>query len=65
MTCRPIATADDALVAALDKVNYDFTKLDPTFAASFDTPAFEAAVTNVDNYLEQVCGINPTDVSSS
>jgi hypothetical protein len=62
---QTIATADNALVAALDKVNYDFTKLDPTFATSFDTPAFEAAVTNVDNYLEQVCGIHPSDDSTS
>lgn len=59
-----IAAADDTLVNALKAVNYDITKLDPTAAKAVDTPAFEAAVTTVDDYLEQVCGIHPTDDAS-
>jgi hypothetical protein len=59
----PITTLVDAesgLVNALQTANYDFTKLSPEFASQFSTPAFTAAVTKIDNYLETKCGINPS-----
>jgi hypothetical protein len=61
---QTIADADNTLVNALKAVNYDITKLDSSAISGVDTPAFEAAVTTVDNYLEQVCGIHPTDDAS-
>jgi hypothetical protein len=61
---QTIADADNTLVNALKAVNYDITKLDSSAISGVDTPAFEAAVTTVDNYLEQVCGIHPTDEAS-
>lgn len=44
---------------ALDKVNYDFTKLPPDTAAKLQDPKFQAAATRLDAYSKQVCGINP------
>lgn len=61
---QTIATADDTLVNALKAANYDITKVDPKVTESLDTPAFESAVTTVDDYLEQVCGLHPTDDAS-
>jgi hypothetical protein len=61
---QTIAAADDTLVAALKAANWDITKLNSSVTAQLDTPAFETAVTTVDNYLEQTCGINPTDDAS-
>jgi hypothetical protein len=61
---QTIAATNDKLAAALKAANYDVTKLDSSFTQTIDTPEFEAAVTAVDNYLEQVCGIHPTDDAS-
>jgi hypothetical protein len=44
--------------AALAKVNYDFTKVDPSVEAPLETPAVQQAETNVDNYLKNTCGID-------
>jgi outer membrane PBP1 activator LpoA protein len=59
----PITTlvnTESGLVDALQTANYDFTKLNPDFATKFDTPQFTQAVTQIDNYLETKCGINPS-----
>jgi hypothetical protein len=61
---QTIATTNDTLVTALKAANWDVTKLDPTVTQNIDSPAFEAAVTTVDNYLKQVCGIDPSDDAS-
>ncbi|MEO9140346.1 MAG: hypothetical protein ABI345_14930 [Jatrophihabitans sp.] len=52
-----LVAADQKLVTALRKVNYDFTKLDKATLASFSTPALTKATQNVTTYLAKTCGI--------
>jgi hypothetical protein len=44
---------------ALDKVNYDFTKVPPDISRKLQDPQFQAAATRLDAYTKQVCGLNP------
>lgn len=51
------------MVDAMKSIDYDMTKLftDPTLAEKLevlDTPEFEKASNNVDNYLQNTCGID-------
>jgi hypothetical protein len=45
--------------AALEKVNYDFTKVPPDISRKLQDPQFQQATTRLDAYTKQVCGLNP------
>lgn len=55
--------ATDKLFAALDKVGYDYTKLDPTAFASVDTAGVTAAEAHLESYVSDKCGIDEGDDS--
>ena len=48
----------DQFYAALQKANYDFTKIDPSVEAPLETPAVQQAEQNVDAYMKNTCGID-------
>ncbi|HZV27451.1 MAG TPA: hypothetical protein VFG00_14285 [Acidothermaceae bacterium] len=48
----------DQFYGALAKVNYDFSKIDPSVEAPLETPAVQQATQNVDAYLKNTCGID-------
>ena len=48
----------DQFYGALAKVNYDFTKVDPSAEAPIETPAVKTAEQHVDAYLKTTCGID-------
>jgi len=48
----------DQFYAALAKVNYDFTKVDPSVEAPLEAPAVQQAEQNVNAYLKNTCGID-------
>jgi hypothetical protein len=54
------------LDGVLAKAGYDYSKINPTDLASFETDAqnFETASQNVDSYVTQACGINMDGDSS-
>jgi hypothetical protein len=54
---RVVADGFGALVAALESVNYDFTKLPPDLIARFMSQEFVDASTNVGRYSHDVCGL--------
>jgi hypothetical protein len=62
---QTIADADQTLFNDLKAVNFDYTKLGPNIATSFDTPSFMAATTTVTNYLASACGITDSDSAPS
>jgi hypothetical protein len=57
--------AIDQFYGALAKVNYDFTKVDPSIEAPLETPAVQQAEQNVDAYLKNTCGIDTGDDQAS
>ena len=57
--------AIDQFYGALAKVNYDFTKVDPSIEAPLETPAVQKAETDVDAYLKNTCGIDTGDDAAS
>jgi hypothetical protein len=57
--------AIDQFYSALAKVNYDFTKVDPSIEAPLETPAVQKAETDVDAYLKNTCGIDTGDDTDS
>jgi hypothetical protein len=48
----------DQFYTALAKVNYDFTKVDPSVEAPLLTPEVKAAEQRVDDYMKNTCGID-------
>jgi hypothetical protein len=62
---QTLAAADQKFFTALKAAGFDYTKLDPSIESTFEDPQFTAAATTVSDYLEQVCGINPTADTSS
>jgi hypothetical protein len=48
----------DQFYGALQKANYDFTKIDPSVEAPLQTPAVQQAEKNVDAYMKNTCGID-------
>lgn len=53
-----IANADQTLYKELKKVNFDFSKLGPSFAKSFDSTAVSKAGDMVTSYITNVCHIS-------
>jgi hypothetical protein len=53
-----IATTFSALIAELDKVNYDFSKLTPAVFAPLQTPEFGRASQRFQAYNRDVCKIS-------
>lgn len=51
--------AINQIYGALEKANYDFTKLDPKLLSVMDTAAVKAAGDHVDSYVKNTCGIDP------
>ena len=51
--------AINQVYSALEKANYDFTKLDPQLLTVMDSAAVKAAGQHVDTYVKTTCGINP------
>ena len=61
-----LAQADQTVFNALEKTNFDFTKLPTSVTTAFSDPKFEQAATTVANYEEKVCGIKiDTGIPSS
>ena len=50
--------ASSQLFTALEKDNYDFTKITPADEAAMTTPAVVAAEKRVDAYVKADCGID-------
>jgi len=48
----------DQFYAALQKANYDFTKIDPSVEAPLEAPAVQQAEQNIDAYMKNTCGID-------
>jgi hypothetical protein len=55
-----LVDAEQTLFNDLSAANFDFTKVSSQLASQFSTPQFTQATTNIDNYLESKCGINPS-----
>ena len=53
-----VADGFNALVSALEPVNYDFTRLTPDLIARFMSADFTAASTRVAAYSRNVCGVS-------
>lgn len=53
-----VATAFSSVVAELEKVNYDTTKLTPAAFAPLSTKEFQAAATRFTAYGRAVCGLS-------
>lgn len=63
---QTLAAGDESIFNALEKANFDFTKLPANITTQFTSPTFEAATTKVADYLQSVCGIQPdTGIPSS
>ena len=56
---RLIQTEFTTLVAALDKVNYDFTKLSADDSKMLSAPEVSAANKHFETYISTACGITP------
>ena len=48
----------DQFYTALQKANYDFTKIDPSIEAPLQAPAVQTAEQNIDAYMKNTCGID-------
>jgi hypothetical protein len=48
----------DQFYGALQKANYDFTKIDASVTAPLQTPAVQKAEQNVTDYMKNTCGID-------
>jgi len=48
----------DQFYTALQKANYDFTKIDPSVEAPLQAPAVQQAEQNIDAYMKNTCGID-------
>ncbi|BEP12931.1 hypothetical protein acdb102_12420 [Acidothermaceae bacterium B102] len=55
---QTLAGAVSVLYGAVQKANYDFTKIDTTALSALDTPAVKASETKVDAYVKVHCGID-------
>jgi hypothetical protein len=54
-----LVNAINQVYNALEKANYDFTKLDPKLLTVMNSAAVKAAGDHVDAYVKTTCGINP------
>ena len=54
----------DQFYTALQKANYDFTKIDPSIEAPLQAPAVQQAEQNIDAYMKNTCGIDVGGSSS-
>lgn len=52
-----IAAAFNGLLAEMEKVNFDVTKLPPTAFSSLSAPEFTQATTRFNTYVRTVCGV--------
>lgn len=52
-----IAAAFNGLLAEMEKVNFDVTKLPPTAFSSLSAPEFTQATTRFNSYVRTVCGV--------
>lgn len=52
-----ISAAFNGLLAELEKVNFDVTKLPPTAFGTLSTPEFTQATTRFNSYVRTVCGV--------
>jgi hypothetical protein len=55
-----LVNAEQTLFNDLQAVNFDFSKVGTQIATQFSSPQFTQATTQIDNYLESKCGINPS-----
>ncbi|HWJ97910.1 MAG TPA: hypothetical protein VNQ33_07095 [Acidimicrobiales bacterium] len=53
-----ILDAQDQLIAALEKADYDMTKIPPAVLKAMHTPELEEASDEVDAYIADTCGID-------
>ena len=60
-----ILDAQDELIAELEKVDYDFTKLGPDALSSMGTPEVEAAGEELNAYVTDTCGIDIPQVTAA
>jgi hypothetical protein len=60
-----ILDAQDRLIAALEKVDYDFTKLPTDALGAMSTPEVEAAGKKLDAYVTDTCGIDIPQVTAA
>jgi len=51
-------------IAALAKVDFDFSKVGASTFTDLDTPAFKAASARVDTYVKKHCGLDLTGTST-
>jgi pectin methylesterase-like acyl-CoA thioesterase len=52
-----IAAAFNGLLAEMEKVNFEVTRLPPTAFASLSAPEFTQATTRFNSYVRSVCGV--------
>jgi hypothetical protein len=52
-----ISTAFNGLLAELEKVNFEVTRLPPTALGSLSAPEFTQATTRFNSYVRTVCGV--------
>jgi hypothetical protein len=52
-----IAAAFSGLLAEMEKVNFEVTRLPPTAFASLSAPEFTQATTRFNSYVRTVCGV--------
>ena len=52
-----IATAFNGLLAEMEKVNFDVTRLPPTAFTPLSSPEFTQATTRFNSYVRTVCGV--------
>lgn len=55
-----VTKASLAEVAALQKVNFDITKINPADLMKLNQPEIRTASANLTNYLVKTCGLDPT-----
>ena len=57
--------AQDELIAELEKVDYDFTKVSPDAFSVMDTPEVKEAGEKLDAYITDTCGIDIPQVTAA
>lgn len=53
-----VLTAVAALFKAVEKANYDYTKIDPAVLSGLSSPAVSAAEAHLTSYVKSSCGIS-------
>jgi hypothetical protein len=60
---QEIVTVDEQLLAALQKANFDVSKIPPSALSGFQTPALTKASNDIATYLDKTCGIKEPNFS--